>query len=104
MLKDYAVRFADTVFECVDKGFNENESVEVVIRPEDIAIVPENTGAINGIVQNVTFKGVHYEMLIAEQHMTWKIHSTVMSPVGRAVGMNIAPDLIHVMRKGEPAA
>jgi spermidine/putrescine transport system ATP-binding protein len=99
MREDFNVEFAGRVFKCVDKGFSRDEPVEVVVRPEDIEIVPENNGALKGVVRNVTFKGVHYEMLVEEKSLLWKIHSTVMSPAGENVGMNIAPDLIHVMRK-----
>jgi spermidine/putrescine transport system ATP-binding protein len=100
MLEDFKVKFTDTVFSCVDKGFMENEPVEVVIRPEDIVIVPVDQGAFNGTVTSTIFKGVHYEMVVEEKGNKWKIHSTFMSPVGITVGLQIAPDLIHVMRRG----
>jgi spermidine/putrescine transport system ATP-binding protein len=101
MHEDFLVSFAGKKFKCVDKGFDYEESVEVVIRPEDVKIVPEAEGALTGAVQNVTFKGVHYEMLIASGDFVWKVQSTVMSPAGETVGMVIAPDLIHVMHKTE---
>ncbi len=99
MLKDFEVEFAGAKFECVDKGFDINEKVDVVIRPEDILILPENTGQINGKVETVTFKGVHYEMLVRHENYLWKIHSTVMSEAGSVVSLKILPDLIHIMRK-----
>ncbi|MDR1538780.1 MAG: ABC transporter ATP-binding protein [Clostridiales bacterium] len=99
MLRDCCVAFAGKKFDCVDKGFNRNEAVDVVIRPEDIAIVPPSEANLTGLVKNVTFKGVHYEMLIEGEDYLWKVHSTVMSPSSSIVGMSIAPDLIHVMRK-----
>jgi spermidine/putrescine transport system ATP-binding protein len=99
MLEDYLVKFTDTVFKCVDKGFNANEPVDVVIRPEDVHIVPLEQGAFTGLVTHTTFKGVHYEMQVEESGNLWKVHSTVMSQKGEKVGIQIAPDLIHVMKK-----
>jgi spermidine/putrescine transport system ATP-binding protein len=99
MPEDYRVTFTGTAFECVDKGFEKDEAVEVVIRPEDISIVPAHEGAFSGTVTNTTFKGVHYEMTVEEKGNTWKVHSTVASLPGETVGMRIKPDLIHVMRK-----
>jgi spermidine/putrescine transport system ATP-binding protein len=101
MLEDYLVRISGVPFPCVDKGFASNEPVEVVIRPEDVDIVPKESGMVKGVVRHLIFKGVHYEMLIEETSNTWKVHSTVMSPVGETVGIRIAPDLIHVMRINE---
>jgi spermidine/putrescine transport system ATP-binding protein len=103
MLEDYLVRFTDTVFPCVDKGFDADEPVEVVIRPEDVGIVPEAEGSFTGLVTSTTFKGVHYEMLVEEKGYVWKVHSTVASPAGSTVGIKIKPDLIHVMRKASAA-
>ncbi len=99
MLKDFEVEFAGKKFECVDKGFELNEKVDVVIRPEDIELLPENINEINGEVENVTFKGVHYEMLVRQNNYLWKVHSTVMSEVGSIVSLKILPDLIHIMKK-----
>ena len=99
MLEDFKVEFAGKIFECVDKGFNKNEKVDVVIRPEDIELLPEDAEKINGKVENVTFKGVHYEMLVRQENYLWKVHSTVMSAAGSIVSLKILPDLIHIMRK-----
>ena len=101
MLEDYFVEFANRAFRCVDKGFPVNEPVDVVIRPEDIKIVPAAPGILCGTVINAIFKGVHYEMLIEAAGYLWKVHSTVMSEMGSKTGMIIEPDLIHVMRKSE---
>ena len=99
MIKDFLIEFAGKKFKCVDKGFELNEKVDVVIRPEDINILPENQGQINGKVENVIFKGVHYEMLIRQNDYLWKVHSTVMAKINSFVSLNILPDLIHVMHK-----
>lgn len=99
MIKDLLVEFADTKFVCVDKGFGENTPVDIVIRPEDIKVVPEEKGMITGIVTSVTFKGVHYEMLVKEKEREWMIQSTVMEPVGSQIGMVFEPESIHIMKK-----
>lgn len=99
MLEDYVVEFHGTVFECVDFGFDKNEAIDVVVRPEDIKVVEEDRGHIKGVVESVTFKGVHYEMLIKTEEFLWTIHSTTMYPVGKSVGMCITPSEIHIMRR-----
>ncbi len=98
-IRDYKVAFAGREFDCVDKGFAENESVDVVIRPEDVKLVPADEGMLEGIVTSVVFKGVHYEMLVQNQDITWKVHSTLMEPVGTKIGLVILPNDIHVMKK-----
>lgn len=99
MVRDYYVEIEGNGFHCIDKGFNNNESVDVVIRPEDIKLVPYHEGMIKGTVQSVIFKGVHYEMMIRENNTKWMVHSTLMEPVGSKVGMSIAPSDIHIMKK-----
>lgn len=99
MLKDYSVRFAEFDFECVDKGFDDNENVDVVVRPEDIKVVNEVEGMIKGIVKSVTFKGVHYEMIITGNGVDWMVHSTSMEPVNSKVGLKIYPNDIQIMKK-----
>ncbi len=64
MRQDYKVAFDGKVFDCVDFGFNEDEKVDVVIRPEDIDIVPVEEGKLPGKVKSVLFKGVHYETIV----------------------------------------
>ena len=99
MLKDYSVKFHSHVFPCVDKGFEENEEVEVVIRPEDIKMVKEEEGMLKGKVLSSIFKGVHYELEVKENDTTWIIHSTKTYPVGSMIGLDIYPEDIHIMRK-----
>ena len=102
MKKDLLVNFANKDFVCVDKGFKENEPVDVVVRPEDIKIVENPDDAmLKGHVDSVIFKGVHYEMKISSENYVWTVHSTQMAPAGSNVGMNIYPDEIHIMRKAE---
>ena len=99
MHKDYLVEFCGKNFECVDKGFAPDEPIEVVIRPEDIKIVTEEKGMLTGEVKSVTFKGVHYEMIVENDSFRWTIHSTLMEPAGSKIGMCIMPNDIHIMKK-----
>lgn len=99
MLKDYIVEFAGREFQCVDKDFASGEEVDVVIRPEDIRLVAPEAGMLQGEVKSVTFKGVHYEIIIQSKENEWMVHSTLMEPVKAQVGLSILPDNIHVMKK-----
>lgn len=99
MHEDYMVEFSNFKFECVDKGFKKDEFVNIVVRPEDIDIVSNEKGMLHGIVMSVTFKGVHYEMLVNCNGVLWKIHSTNLAPVNSSIGLSIGPDEIHIMHK-----
>lgn len=101
MKKDFLVEFAGKDFECIDKGFLENEMVDTVIRPEDIVITQPSKGCMVGVVQSVVFKGVHYEMTIDTSTNTWLVHSTLSQEVGDSVGLLIEPFNIHIMKKLE---
>lgn len=100
MHEDFCVEFLNTNFKCVDKGFKKDEKVEVVIRPEDVELV-QGEGMLSGIVLSEVFKGVHYEMNVDVDGYKMIVQSTMDKPVGSRVGINIKPDLIHVMRAGE---
>jgi len=99
MIRDKLVYFAGREFQCVDSGFDDNEEVDVVVRPEDIKLVSEDQGMLQGQVESVTFKGVHYEMMVRSAGYEWMIHSTLMEPVGARVGISILPNDIHIMKK-----
>ncbi len=103
MLKDKLVRFQNTDIPCVDGGFNQNEPVDVVVRPEDVEIIDsaDNGGKaqFSATVKSSTFKGVHYEMLADCEGTEWMIHSTVTEPIGSRVGIYVKPSNIHIMRK-----
>jgi len=101
MKDDCLVNIQDVDFECVDTGFGKNEFVDVVIRPEDIYIVDEDKSDLKGTVESVTFKGVHYEMVINCQDKKWLVHDTTMFPVDKKVGLLVKPFDIHIMRKGD---
>jgi len=99
MVKDLLVEINGHRFECVDTGFAENKPVDVVIRPEDIQLVKPDDSHISGVVQSVTFKGVHYEMLIEAYDHDWLVHSTKAAEVGSTVGIKFDPYDIHIMHK-----
>lgn len=99
MAEDFKVIFADREFECVDKGFEANEEIDVVIRPEDFKIVKAEEGMLKGIVKSVIFKGVHYEIVVEENNRTWILHNTKFAEVDSEVGLDIYPEDIHIMKK-----
>ena len=99
MPEDNMVIMCSHAFQCEDAGFETNEKVDVIVRPEDIQVVDSDSGMLQGTVESVIFKGVHYEMMIGAGGFRWKIHSTEMHPVGSTVGLNITPYYIHIMRK-----
>ena len=101
MHDDYLVEFAGQKFVCVDKGFDKMEAIDVVIRPEDIKITEPGDHTIDGTVERVTFKGVHFEMVVESFGVKWLIHSTQHTPVGSFVGLSFTPDDIHIMKKSE---
>ena len=101
MLEDYKAKFSGHVFECVDSGFEKNEPVDIVVRPEDVDIVPEEKGMLKGVVTSVTFLGVHYEIIVDINGFKWMIQTTDFVDVDEHIGLYIEPDAIHVMKKSE---
>jgi spermidine/putrescine transport system ATP-binding protein len=101
MHRDFLVEFAGRKFDCLDKGFRPMEPVDVVIRPEDIEVVPPVEGHISGVVTSVNFKGVHYEIIVDVQDFKWMIQSTEYQEVGDEIGLILQPDDIHIMKKSE---
>lgn len=99
MLDDCKVKIFDKEIECVDKGFKKNQPVDVVIRPEDVEVVDVNDGQFTGVVEDVVFKGVHYEMSVRCSNCEWLIHSTKAEEVGKTIGMKVIPYNIHIMNK-----
>ncbi len=100
-IEDFVVEFAGRKFECVDKGFEKNQEIDVVIRPEDLEFVIKDKGLLKGKVESVLFKGVHYEMVVREGDHHWLIHSTCMKNIGEEVGIYFTPEDIHIMNKCE---
>ena len=101
MLADRLVAFSGQRFNCLDSGFEKREPVDVVIRPEDVDIVPEEKGMLKGVVTSVTFLGVHYEIIVDINGFKWMIQTTDFVDVDEHIGIYLEPDAIHVMRKSE---
>ncbi|MEE1300530.1 MAG: ABC transporter ATP-binding protein, partial [Acutalibacteraceae bacterium] len=101
MLSDCRVRFSGHDFDCVDKGFDRNEPVDVVIRPEDVDICEPEDGMLTGVITSVTFKGLHYEIIVDINDFKWMIQTTDFSPEGATIGILIKPDEIHIMKKSK---
>ena len=96
-IKDYLVEWHGQQFECVDKGFEEGQEVDIVLRPEDLDIVEPGRGKIAGEVVSVIFKGVHYEIMVRTENQDYKIHTTDLTEVGKKVDLDFWPEDIHVM-------
>lgn len=104
MIRDRKVKIQGQEFDCVDVGFGENNPVDVVIRPEDLILVPPEQGMLRGKVVSLIFKGVHYEMEVEALNFTWLVHSTNLAEVGQEVGLFVDPFNIQIMKKPENSA
>ena len=101
MIADNKVKFASHVFDCVDGGYSANEAVDVVVRPEDVDVVSVQDGMLTGLVTAVTFKGVHYEIIVDIKGFKWMIQSTDYVAPNEHIGLFIEPEAIHVMKKSK---
>ncbi len=101
MLDDKKAKFSGAIFDCVDGGFEKNEPVDVVVRPEDVDVVAPEKGMLKGLVTGVTFKGVHYEIIVDVAGFKWMIQTTDFVAEGETIGLSIDPDAIHIMKKSE---
>ncbi len=99
MPKDEQARFCGKTFPCLDSGFEKDEPVDVVVRPEDVQITSPSEGMLVGRVTSVIFKGIHYQILVQCGRYEIEIQSTVAPTVSETVGLRIQPDGIHVMKK-----
>ena len=99
MPEDNVVQMYGRRFPCLDGGFAPNEAVDVVIRPEDVDIVPVEQGQLTGTVTSVTFKGMQYDIIVDFRGFKWLIQTTDHCPEGARIGIKIDPDGIHVMKK-----
>ena len=101
MRADFWVEMAGHKFKCLDKGFEVDEKVDVVVRPEDVDVVPVENAMISGVVTSITFKGVYYEIIVEIKGFKWMIQSTDFQEVGSTIGLNVEPDAIHIMKKSQ---
>ena len=101
MDEDYLATFAGHTFKCLDSGFAPGEEVDVVVRPEDVDIVSPERGMVQGVVTSVTFRGVHFEIIVDVCGFKWMIQTTDEHFEGDTVGIYVEPDAIHIMRKSE---
>ncbi len=101
MRADFWVEMAGHKFKCLDKGFGVDENVDVVVRPEDVDVVPVEKAMISGVVTSITFKGVYYEIIVEIKGFKWMIQSTDYQAVGSTIGLNVEPDAIHIMKKSQ---
>ena len=104
MIDDCRVRILGRELECVDNGFGKNTPVDVVIRPEDVIICDPADGQLTGVVENITFKGVHYEISVRVGKCEILIHSTDSADLGSEVGLRVIPFNFQIMNKLLPIA
>ena len=101
MLGDFKVRFSGHTFVCVDSGFAPNEKVDIVVRPEDVDVVPQGKGMLGGTVSSVTFKGDYYEIIVDVGGFMWMLETSDYVAPDEVIGLDIEPEAIHVMKKSE---
>ena len=101
MREDYVVETFGRRFQCLDKGFAKDEPVDVVVRPEDIDIVPQKDGMLTGTVTSITFKGMQYDVIVDFKGFKWLIQTTDSPTVGERIGIKIDPDGFHIMKKSK---
>ncbi len=101
MLENYKAKFSGYTFQCLDKGFSNGEPVDVVVRPEDVDIVSVDEGMLHGVVTQVTFMGVHNEIIVDINGFKWMIQTTDSVDVGEKIGISLEPDAIHIMKKSK---
>ncbi len=104
MRADYLIEFAGRRLPCLDAGFAKDESVDVVIRPEDWEICAPENGQFHGTVLSSVFKGVHFELMVKApgEEEEWMVHTIETHPVGSEIGLILTPDDIHIMKKMSP--
>ena len=101
MLADYKVRFSGHTFTCLDAGFDASEPVDIVVRPEDVDVVPVERGMLTGVVSSVTFKGDYYEIIVDVGGFKWMLETSDYVAPDERIGLEIVPEAIHVMKKSK---
>ncbi len=101
MPADGKVKFSGHLFDCVDGGFAKNEPVDIVVRPEDVDVVPVEHGMLSGVVSSVTFKGDYYEIIVDVGGFKWMLETSDYVAPDATIGLSIEPEAIHVMKKSE---
>ncbi|NLA77155.1 MAG: ABC transporter ATP-binding protein, partial [Clostridiales bacterium] len=101
MREDRLVEFSGHKFVCLDEGFAENEAIDVVVRPEDVDVVEPGKGMLKGTITSVTYKRVHFDIIVDIGGFKCMIHTTDFQPVGSVIGLFIEPDAIHIMKKSQ---
>ena len=109
MVDEKVVRIDGVDYPCIDgkeEGFPPRRRVDVVIRPEDIDIVPYGKGQWNGTITSKLFIGVHYEMLVQSEHgkVEWLLQNYDQHDVGEKIGMKVDPENIQIMHKPKSEA
>ncbi|MBQ3370870.1 MAG: ABC transporter ATP-binding protein [Mogibacterium sp.] len=109
MVAEKVVNIDGIDYPCIDgreEGFPPGRKVDVVIRPEDIDIVPYGEGLWNGTIISKLFIGVHYEMLVQSEHgqIEWLLQNYDQHDVGEKIGMYVDPENIQIMHKPKSEA
>ena len=97
-LRENVVKFLDVEFDCVGYIFDDNEPVDVVIRPEDWDVVPLEKAKLIGNVTSSIFKGVHYELCVDLNGMEFVVHTYEDVKTGEQVGLSVDPYEICLMK------
>lgn len=97
-LKKETIKFFDTTFNVVGYEFNDNEKVDVVIRPEDFDVVDTNKAKLVGIVKDINFKGIHNILDIEINNKLVRVYTYENYRIGDSIGLNCDPYEIHLMK------
>ena len=84
-----------------DSILNKIYTTSIMTIVSSFDIVKAEDGMISGKVTSITFKGVHYEIIVEIKGFKWMIQSTDYQEVGSTIGLVIEPDAIHIMKKSE---
>ena len=98
--QDFKVKFENALFDTTYEGFSKGEEVDVVIRPEDLLIIPKDKAKITGVIDSKVFKGDLFEInVIVESGKEYTIHTTKNYELGLEVGLDVDKENITLMKK-----